>query len=197
MTVLVVALDDGIEDFAEAAQVILGPLLATFAAHLFASVLARVARQSAPPTRAELRHLTGHAAQYLVLAVVPLLVVVVGAASGLYDPEDAVDLVCWLGLAYLVVLGGVGGWRARRGCRGRSSGAVAAGRAGVLRPHPPGGAGSTRTGHIIGDRRGTMCRGRRGRPLLHGVLGRGVFMLATLLVVAAVIWVLIDKPVEG
>jgi len=48
MTVLVVALDDGIEDFAEAAQVILGPLLATFAAHLFASVLARVARQSAP-----------------------------------------------------------------------------------------------------------------------------------------------------
>ena len=127
MTVLVVALDDGIADFAEAAQVILGPLLATFAAHLFASVLARVARQSAPPTRAELRHLTGHAAQYLVLAVVPLLVVVVGAVSGLYDPEDAVDLVCWLGLAYLVVLGGVGGWRARRGLPGALVGAVTAG----------------------------------------------------------------------
>jgi hypothetical protein len=133
MTVLVVALDDGIEDFGQAGQIVLGSMVATFAARLFAVVLARRARQDVPPpTRAELRGLTRHAAQYLLLAVVPLLIVVVGAVSGLYDPEGAVDAVIWAGLAFLVVIGAVGGWRARRGVRGALLGAVAAGVLGLV-----------------------------------------------------------------
>jgi hypothetical protein len=133
MTVLVVALDDGIEDFVGAGQIVLGSMVATFAARLFATVLARRARQDVPPpTRAELRALTGHAAQYLLLAVVPLSIIVLGAMSGLYDPETAVDAVIWAGLALLVVIGGIGGWRARRGVRGAVLGAVVAGVLGMF-----------------------------------------------------------------
>jgi hypothetical protein len=132
MTVLVVALDDGIEDFVGAGQIVLGSMVAAFAARLFAVRLARRARQDVPPpTRAELRALRSHAAQYLLLAVVPLLVVVVGAVSGLYGPEGAVDAIIWIGLAFLVVIGGIGGWRARR-VRGALLGAVAAGFLGLF-----------------------------------------------------------------
>ena len=122
MTVLVVALDDGIEDFAEAAQVILGPLLATFAAHLFASVLARVARQSARRRAQSSGASRGTRRSTSLLAVVPLLVVVVGAASGLYDPEDAVDLVCWLGWRTSSCSAASAGGGRGGVCRGRSSG---------------------------------------------------------------------------
>ena len=133
MTVLVVALDDCIEDFVGAGQIILGSMVATFAARLFAAVLARRARQDVPPpTRAELRHLRRHAAQYLLLAVVPLLVVIVGGVTGLYDPEGAVDAVIWLGLAFLVVLGAIGGWRARRSVLAVLVGALAAGVLGLV-----------------------------------------------------------------
>ncbi|MEJ2887886.1 hypothetical protein [Actinomycetospora aeridis] len=127
MTVLVVALDDGIADYVEAGQLIVGPLLATFAAHLFATTLARRARQDLPPpTRAERRRMWRHSAEFLLLAVVPLLVVIVGGTTGLYTPEIAVDAVIWLGLAFLVVVGGVAGWRSGRGVRGALRGAVGA-----------------------------------------------------------------------
>lgn len=127
MTVLVVALDDGIEDFAEAGQIIVGPLLATFAAHLFATSLARRARQDLPPpTRAERRRLWRHSSEFLLLGIVPLLVVVAGGTTGLYTPETAIDAVIWLGLAFLVVVGGVGGWRSGRGVRGVVRGALGA-----------------------------------------------------------------------
>lgn len=127
MTVLVVALDDGIADFVEAGQVVVGPLLATFAAHLFATTLARRARQDAPPpTRAERRRLLRHSSEFLLLGIVPMLVVVVGGVSGLYSPEVAIDAVIWLGLAFLVVVGGIGGHRSARGVRGVLGGAVGA-----------------------------------------------------------------------
>ena len=133
MTVLVVALDDGVEDFVAAGQIVVGSMVATFAARLFAAVLARRARQDVPPpTRAELRRLRGHAAQYLLLAVVPLLVVVVGGVTGLYDPEGAVDAVLWLGLGFLVLLGAVGGWRARGNALGALVGGAAAGVLGLF-----------------------------------------------------------------
>jgi hypothetical protein len=127
MTVLVVALDDGIEDFVEAGQVIAGPLLATFAAHLFATTLARRSRQDMPPpTRAERRRLLRHSSEFLLLGIVPLLIVIAGGTSGLYTPETAIDAVIWLGLAFLVLVGGVGGWRSGRGVPGMLRGAVGA-----------------------------------------------------------------------
>ncbi|WP_133252041.1 hypothetical protein [Actinomycetospora cinnamomea] len=131
MTVLVVALDDGVEDFPEAAQVIVGPLVATFAAHLFAAVLARFGRRSAP-SRAEIRHLVASAAQFLLLGVVPLLVVAVGAASGLYTPDGAAEAILGLGLAFLVLVGGIGGWRTGRGAGAAVLGALAAGVLGLV-----------------------------------------------------------------
>ncbi|MDD7942764.1 hypothetical protein PHK61_30555 [Actinomycetospora lutea] len=133
MTVLVVALDDGIEDFIVAGQLILGPLVAAFAAHLFSRRLARRARQDEPPpTRAELRRLARHSSQFLLLGVVPLLVVVVGGVSGLYGPVTAIDAVIWLGLAFLVVIGGIGGWRAQHRVSGAVRGAVGAGVLGLF-----------------------------------------------------------------
>lgn len=133
MTVLVVALDDGIEDFVQAGQVVLGPLVATFAARLFAAVLARVSKRSAPPmARGELRGLAGHAAQYLWLAVVPLLVVVLCGTTGIATPDGTIDAVVWLGLAFLVVLGGVGGFRARGTVWSVLAGALAAGVLGLV-----------------------------------------------------------------
>jgi hypothetical protein len=133
LTVLVVAVDDGIDDFVEAGLVCLGPLVATFAAHVFAGVLARVSRPSSPPpSGAEIRSVVRHAAQCLKLAVVPLLVVVAGAATGLYGPVVAVDVIIWLGLAFLVVMGGIGGFRARRSAWATIVGAVAAGVLGLV-----------------------------------------------------------------
>lgn len=133
MTVLVVALDDGIEDFVVAGQIIVGPLVAAFAAHAFSRTLARRARQDLPPpTRPELRRLARHSAQFLLLGVVPLLVVIGGGVSGLYDPVTAIDTVIWLGLAFLVVMGGIGGWRARHRVGGAVRGAVGAGVLGLV-----------------------------------------------------------------
>lgn len=133
MTVLVVALDDGIEDYGVAVKVVLGPLVATFAAHLFAGVLARAGRRSAPlPSRADIGRVTRHSAQVLLLGVVPLLLVVGCAVTGLATPEGAVDIVIWLGLAFLVVTGGVGGFRARGTAVATLVGALAAGVLGLL-----------------------------------------------------------------
>ncbi|MFC5140699.1 hypothetical protein ACFPK1_20860 [Actinomycetospora rhizophila] len=133
MTVLVIALDDGIEDFVVAGQVVAGPLIAAFAAHAFSRRLARRARQDEPPpTRAELRRLTRHSSQFLLLGVVPLLVVIVGGTSGLYTAETAVDAVIWLGLAFLVLIGGIGGWRAQHRVTGALRGAIGAGVLGLV-----------------------------------------------------------------
>ena len=132
LTVLVVALEDGIGDFGDAALVVVGPLIATFAAHLFAAVLASVSAERRPPTAARLAVLTGHAAQYLLLAVVPLIVIAVVALTGLGGPDDAGTLVVDLGLAVLVVLGGVGGWRALHRWWAVVAGAVGAGVLGLV-----------------------------------------------------------------
>ncbi|GLZ46949.1 hypothetical protein Acsp06_31340 [Actinomycetospora sp. NBRC 106375] len=133
LTVLVVALDDGIADFGEAALVAVGPLVATFAAYVFAGVLARVSRTGAPPlARGEIRRIVGHSAQVLQLAVPPVVIAIVGAATDLYTPEEAVDAVIWLGLVFLVVIGGIGGYRARRTVLATVLGAVAAGVVGLF-----------------------------------------------------------------
>jgi hypothetical protein len=132
MTVLVVALDDGIEDFVQAGLISVGPLVATFAAHVFAGVLARAGLPADSPDRATTGRIVGHAARCLWLAVGPLAIVVVGAATDLYTPEVAVDAVIWLGLAFLVVIGGVGGFRARHTVWATLGYALAAGVVGLI-----------------------------------------------------------------
>lgn len=131
MTVLVVALDDGVGDFANAAQVIVGLLVATFAAQLFASVLAPL-EGGARLTRSQVGQLAMREAQYLLLGVVPLVVLAVGASSGLYAPDEGVSIVIWLGLAFLALLGGLGGWRASRRWWGVVRGALGAGFLGLI-----------------------------------------------------------------
>lgn len=115
LTVLTVAQDDGVGDFTQACQLVLGPLVATFAAHLFAAVLAAINQDRTPPSARRLGALTVHAAQYLLLAVPPLLVVGIVAVTGFRGregPDEAITLVVDLGLVLLVALGGIGGWRA-------------------------------------------------------------------------------------
>jgi hypothetical protein len=135
LTVLAVAQDDGVDDFAEAVQLILGPLVATFAAHLFASVLAAVNEERAVPSGRRFRALTAHAAQYLLLAVPPLLVVLVVALAGIggaEGPDEAITFVVDLGLVLLVALGGIGGWRALQRWWAALLGAVAAAVVGLV-----------------------------------------------------------------
>jgi hypothetical protein len=132
MTVLVVALNDGIDDFVQAGLVVVGPLVATFAAHVFAGVLARAGLPADSPHRLRTRRIVGHSAQCLWLAVLPMVLVVTGATTDLYTPEVTVDVVIWLGLAFLVVMGGVGGFRARRTAWAALGGALAAGVVGLV-----------------------------------------------------------------
>ncbi len=132
MTVLVVALANGVDSFSTAAQVIAGPLIATFVARLFASTLASVNSHGALPGRAEFGHLAEHAAQYLMIALGPLLVLTVEALSGLTTAEDAVVHLLYLGLLLLVGIGGVGGWRAGKRWWWAVLGAIAAAALGVV-----------------------------------------------------------------
>jgi hypothetical protein len=131
LTVLVVALDDGVGDFANAAQVIIGLLVATFAAHLFASVLARRQR-GIRLTWSQVGHLTMREAQYLLLGVVPVGVLIVGESTGLFTADDGVNIVIWLGLGFLALLGGLGGWRAGHRFWGAVRGALGAGFLGLI-----------------------------------------------------------------
>lgn len=114
MTVLVVALDDGVGDFVDAVQVVVGPLIATFAAHLFAGVLAQMNASHVMPSGAEVRHLAAQEAQFLMLGIVPVAILVFGAVTDLYTADQAVGAMLWLGLVFLVILGGLGGYRTSR-----------------------------------------------------------------------------------
>jgi hypothetical protein len=57
--------------------VVLAPTIALALAHLFADVLDFHVRRHRPPSRQDWRHLIGHATQYLLVAVPPLLVLVI------------------------------------------------------------------------------------------------------------------------
>ncbi|MFC5064647.1 hypothetical protein [Actinomycetospora atypica] len=129
MTVLAVALDRGVVAFVDVLQLSLGPLVATFAAHLFATTLKAVHAGHTLPSGRRLLALTGHAAQYLLPALLPLTVVAVVAATGfagMQGPEESAHIVIDLSWVGLVVLGAVGGWRALRRWWGALLGAVGA-----------------------------------------------------------------------
>ncbi|MDL5158763.1 hypothetical protein [Actinomycetospora termitidis] len=129
MTVLALAIDRGLTDFGDVLSLSLGPLVATFAAHLFATALKAVHADHALPSGRRLLGLTVHAAQYLLPGVMPLVVVAVVAATGFMGPlgpEESAHLTIDLSWVVLIALGAVGGWRALRRWWGVLLGAVGA-----------------------------------------------------------------------
>lgn len=90
--------------------VVLAPTIALGLAHLFADVLDFHVRRHRAPSRHEWRHLVGHAVQYLLVAVPPLLVLVVTGLLPAIDLRGSIT--CMLIFATLSL--GFWGWIAGR-----------------------------------------------------------------------------------
>lgn len=131
MTVLVVYADSGPVSFGEAAGVVLAPMIATFLAHLFAHVLAAESAKSGGLNRNELVHLVRSEAQFLLLALAPLAVLLAGAL-GAFTPPTAVVLILWGGVALLLFVGGLAGRRVGLGWWGTTASAAASATLGLL-----------------------------------------------------------------
>ena len=118
MSVLVVY--DGWQDlptFAGVAAVIVAPMLALAAAHLFSEGIEEHVRVQRPLTRAEWGRLALDQAQVLLVAVPSLLVVGIGWLSPL-GTRSTIAVLLWTGVVTLVVLAvvaarraGIRGWR--------------------------------------------------------------------------------------
>lgn len=133
MTVMVVGLDDEDLDFGDATGMVLGPMVATALAHLFAASLAYVNRRHSLPSGADLRHLLWHSAHFLLLTVIPLLILLVGRTTGLFTAYGALDSIADLTFVFLLILGGVAGWHvSRRHWRGMIVGALSAAALGLV-----------------------------------------------------------------
>ncbi|WP_027507141.1 hypothetical protein [Rhodococcus sp. UNC23MFCrub1.1] len=128
LTVLLAADEHVVDDYGDATGLVLGPMLATMLAHLFASSLGFVHRHHRAPDRAEVRHLVRHAGQFLWLTVLPLMLLAIGRTTGTFSAQGVLDAVVELGFWFLVVLGGLGGWHASPSARwlGVGVGAVGA-----------------------------------------------------------------------
>lgn len=131
MTVLVVYADDGPVSFGEAAGVVSAPMLATFLAHLFSSVLAAESGKPGGLNRHEIADLVRSDAQFLMLTLPPLVVLLLGAL-GAFTPPTAVALILWGGVALLVLVGGFAGRRVGLGWRGIAASAAGSGTIGLL-----------------------------------------------------------------
>lgn len=131
MTVLVVYADDGPVNFGEAAGVVVAPMLATFLAHLFSSVLAAENSKTGGLTRHELADLVRSDAQFLMLTLPPLAVLLIGAL-GAFSAPAAVTLILWGGVALLVIVGALAGHRIGLGPWGVAASAAASGTIGLL-----------------------------------------------------------------
>ena len=131
MTVLVVYADDGPVNFAEAVGVVVAPLLATFLAHLFASVLAAASSQTGWLNGHEIATLVREDAQFLMLTLPPLVILLVGAL-GAFDAPTAVTIILWGGVGLLVLVGALAGRRVGLGCWGIVASAAGSGAIGLL-----------------------------------------------------------------
>ncbi|GGG16508.1 hypothetical protein GCM10007304_33290 [Rhodococcoides trifolii] len=133
MTVFIVSTDDGINDFGDAASVVIGPMVASALAHLFATVLGHVKHHRSLPTRGEFADDAWHSAQFLLLTIVPLVLLSIGRATGWWSAATTLDTVADLGLLFLLVVGAVSGWHvARRPWLGAVVGAGAAALIGLV-----------------------------------------------------------------
>ncbi|MGH3796290.1 MAG: hypothetical protein ACRDSP_15515 [Pseudonocardiaceae bacterium] len=131
MTVLVVYADEGPVTFGESAGIVVTQLLATFLAHLFAGVLVTLNRADGGLSRRDFAELVRSEAQYIMLTVPPLAVLLAGAV-GAYDAPTAVSLIVRGGVALLVALGALGGKRAGLRPWGVAACAVGSGVLGLL-----------------------------------------------------------------
>jgi hypothetical protein len=111
MTVLVVYADNGPVTYGESVGVVVGTMVATFLAHLFATVLAALNAESGRLTPQLFGELVRTDAQFLLLTVPPLIVLLVGAL-GAYPPPRAVAFIVYGGVGLLGAVGGLAGWRA-------------------------------------------------------------------------------------
>lgn len=112
MTVLAIDTAHGTPTYLDAAVTVLGMMMATFLAHLFADVLSEFA--GAPPEARRARTVATLARVdlvFLALTVVPLVVLLIGVLRE-WEPETAIKIVMCVGVAFLVVVGGIGGRRA-------------------------------------------------------------------------------------
>jgi hypothetical protein len=141
----VLAVYDGwaeLATFVGVALVILAPLVALGAAHLFAEAMEEHYRRQRPLTGAEWRHLATEQLRILVAAVPPLLVLAVGWVSPL-DPRGTIEVLLWTGVATLVFLSlvagrraGIRGWRlAVAGLSGGVVGLIVISLQILLKPH--------------------------------------------------------------
>ncbi|MGH4024404.1 MAG: hypothetical protein ACRDRV_07440 [Pseudonocardiaceae bacterium] len=131
MTVLVVYADDGPVSFGEAAGVVAAPLIATFLAHLFSVIMAAESGKHGGLNRRELAYLVRSEAQFLMLALPPFVVLLVGAL-GAFTPRVAVSLILWGGVALLVFVGGFAGRRVGLGWWGVAASAAGSGTIGLV-----------------------------------------------------------------
>ena len=131
MTVLVVYADDGPVSFGEAAGVVAAPMIATFLAHLFSSVMAAESSKHGGLNRRELADLVRSETQFLMLVLPPLVVLLAGAL-GAFTPSVAVSLILWGGVALLLFVGGFAGRRVGLGWWGVAASAAASGTIGLL-----------------------------------------------------------------
>lgn len=116
MSVLVVY--DGWEDratFIGVVAVILGPILALAVAHFFSEVLQEHSTHERQLTGSEWRAILRNQLQIFLAAVPPIIVLGAGWISPL-DARSTIELLLWTGVATLVGLGALAGYRA--GLRG-------------------------------------------------------------------------------
>ena len=115
MSVLVVYADNGPVTYGESVGVVVGPMLATFLAHLFASVLATLNNEAGEVHPHHFGELVRADSQFLLLTLPPLVVLLVGAL-GAYPAPTAVQIIVYGGVGLLAFIGGLAAWRA--GLRG-------------------------------------------------------------------------------
>jgi hypothetical protein len=137
MTVLAVDTTQGTPSYLEAAVTVLGAMLATFLAHVFADALSSFAHDGGGRgghARRGVRTVARAARVdlvFLILAALPAAVLVVGAL-GAWEPETAIRIIMVAGVSFLVLVGALGGRRAGFGPWGVVACASAAGVLGAV-----------------------------------------------------------------
>jgi hypothetical protein len=133
MTVLAIDSIHGTPSYLDSALTVLGAMVATFSAHLFADVLSEFAHTGGPHAggRRTVAGLARVDVVFLALAVVPVVVLLIGVL-GVWQVETAITIIMAVGVAFLAFVGGLGGRRAEFGRWGIIGCAAASGVLGAV-----------------------------------------------------------------